>query len=186
MASFNTTNRSAESASATATTPTLAVGATPVDEELLHQALHDFIASALPEGTLVVQRYAGGPKPLKAYVDFHLTGPAKPGQAYFDGEKQEGLRTFKLTVRAYADKQALAMRLASAVQTATERDDLLEPLQVAGYSFGEVGEIQDTTTALDTKWEAQHQFEADVFAPSVVQIAAGQIDVFTATATLTP
>ncbi len=58
----------------------------------------------------------------------------------------------------------------------SDRDDLRAPLDAAGYAFGEVTPVVDLSGGLDTKWEARHQFEADVHASSVVAMENGEIE----------
>lgn len=159
------------------TASTAEVPAGSLNIAALRDALVAFVKSALPTGRAVEWRYEDGAKPGKAFVELHLVGPLKPGQDYEASDHVEGLRRFRLTVRCFADKQKVAMQDAVDVQSATDRSDLLAALQAAGYSFGEVGEVTDTTGLLDSKWEARHEFEAQVHAVSVTAVETGQIDV---------
>lgn len=161
-----------------------ALGERKVEIDRLRKALSDFIKTVVAD-VEVIWRDSGGPKPAKAYVELHLAGPAKHGMDYNRGDQLEGIRTFKLTVKALADKQAVSLQLANDLQTALEREDLLEPLDVAGYSFGTVSPVEDRTIGLDTKWEGRHEFEAEVHATSVVGMENGFIETTTQTGTFT-
>lgn len=142
--------------------------------EHLQDALQAFVASATTR--TVIWRYEGGTRPAKGFVELHLVGPIKPGQDEETAGEVGGPRRFKLTVRVFNDRQAVALQDAVDIQNATERSDLLSSLQAAGYAFGEVGEIQDTSGLLESKWEARREFEIDVHAVSVTPVEDGQID----------
>jgi hypothetical protein len=164
----------AASGPATATTMAATVPGQLLVSEL-RAALRAFVKSAVPSRE-VIWLYEDGPKPAKGFVGLHLVGPTKPGQDEQLAGQTAGPRTFGLTVRCFNDKQDLALQDAMAIQSAMDRVDLLAPLQAAGYAFGPVGRIQDTSGLLGSKWEARHEFEAEVNASSTLAVSDGEID----------
>jgi hypothetical protein len=149
-----------------------------LDVAAVRNALRAFIVSALP-GREVIWRYEGGTKPAKGFVELHLVGPMKLGQDEQGPGYVAGPRRFSLTVRCFGDKQETVLQDALMAQGATDRVDLLAPLQAAGLAFGEVGNVQDTSGLLGTKYEARHEFEVDVHASQLTAVDDGQIETAT-------
>jgi hypothetical protein len=144
----------------------------------LRAALRAFVKSAVPDRE-VIWLYEDGPKPAKGFVGLNLVGPTKPGQDEQLPGQTAGPRAFSLTVRCFNDKQDVALQDAMDIQSAMDRVDLLAPLQAAGYAFGAVGRILDTSGLLGTKWEARREFEAEVNASSLLAVSDGEIETIT-------
>ena len=121
----------------------------------------------MTNGTVVWQ-YSAGSKPGKPFVALNLVGPSRTGSTDYTAKlagdqefRQEGMRTFSVSVNVYDDTDALtwAMKL----QASLDNQLLIDQLQGEGIGVGNVGGVTDLSQLLDTEYERRAQFEFTIF-----------------------
>ena len=113
-----------------------------------------------------------GTRPQSRHVQLSLAGPMIPGAsdslAPTAGAdqvfEQRGLRTFLVSVNAYAPADPGAIALTARLQASLFNPTLRLPLENAHIGIGKVSDVRDLSAFLETRWESRMQFDFVIFA----------------------
>lgn len=105
-----------------------------------------------------------GLKAGKPFLLMRLTGPVKVGaQDSISETTQQGQRSFNLAIDARSDSNDEALQMVTDFQAALDNPYLCELLYAQDLTVAGMGEPQDLSAGLDTKFEARIRFDAQLY-----------------------